>query len=149
MQGMLPPIAVMVLAAILATLIRGTEGAAPSRAPLGPRIAIFATALLAIYLVQESLEGLISAGHPEGPATILKAGGWLAIPLSLVIGLVAALLTKALESVERAIAVVHAERRHLRPPAVRGKASAARRSRLTLSPLAFGLARRPPPGMPA
>ena len=149
MQGMLPPIAVMGLAAILATLIRGTEGAAPSRAPLGRRIVVFAAALLAIFLVQESLEGLISAGHPEGPATILAAGGWLAVPLSLVIGLVAALLTKALEGVERAIAVVHAERRRIRPPAVRGTASAVRRSRLTLSPLAFGLARRPPPGMPA
>jgi hypothetical protein len=149
MQAMLPPIAIMALAAILATLIRGTEGAAPSRAPLGRRISVFAFALLGIYLVQESLEGLMYSGHLGSPAEVLGAGGWLAIPLALVIGLLAALLTRALESVERAIAVVHAERRRLRPPVVRGTAAAARGLRMALSPLAFGLARRPPPGMPA
>jgi hypothetical protein len=149
MQGMLPPIAVMALAAILATLIRGTEGASPSRAPLGRRVAVFASALFGIYLFQESIEGLISAGHPEGPAAVLGAGGWLAIPLALLIGLLAALLARVLEGVERAIAVAHAERCRSRPPAVRGTAAAARAFRLALSPLAFGLARRPPPGMPA
>jgi hypothetical protein len=146
---LLAPIAVLVLAGALATLIRGTEGASPARAPLGRRIAVFTVALLAIYAGQESIE-VISAGHPVGPIALLGDGGWLALPLALAIGALAALLAMALEVVERAIAVVHADRRlRTRPPAVRGRALRTRGRRLPSSPLAFGLARRPPPLAPA
>jgi hypothetical protein len=146
MTELLAPIAVLVLAGAVATLIRGTEGALPTRAPLGRRIAVFATALLAIYVGQESLEATLTVGHPD-PAALL--GGWIALPLALVIGGLAALLARALEAVERAIAVTHSARARARPPAVRGRALPARRPRLPSSPLAFGLARRPPPLMPA
>jgi hypothetical protein len=143
---LLAPIAVLVLAGALVTLIRGTEGASPARAPLGRRIAVFTVALLAIYAGQESIEAVLTAGHPAGPIALLGDGGWLALPLALGIGALAALLAKALEVVERAIAVVHADRRlRTRPPAVRGKALPTRGLRLPSSPLAFGLARRPPP----
>jgi hypothetical protein len=146
MADLLPPIAMLVLAAAVATLIRGTEGASPARTSLARRIGVFAAALLAIYVVQESLEGMIAAGHPAGPAAMLANGGWLALPLALGIGIGAALLAGALERVERAIAVVHAERvRRSRPPAVRGRALPGRRVNLPAAPLAFGLARRPPP----
>jgi hypothetical protein len=145
MADLLPPIAVLVLAAAVATLIRGTEGASPSRAPLGRRIVVFAAALLAIYVGQEFLEGLIGAGHPAGPAELLASGGWLALPLALAVGALSALLASVLERVEQAIAVVHAKRVLSRPPAVRGRALPARGLRLSSSPLAFGLARRPPP----
>lgn len=145
MTDLMAPIAVLVLAAALATLIRGAEGAAPARAPLGRRIAIFAGALFAIYLSQESLEAIITAGQPG----MLADGGWLALPLALAIGALSALLASALERVERAIAVVHAERARRRPPAVRGRPLRARRLRIASAPLAFGLARRPPPPAPA
>jgi hypothetical protein len=146
MADLLPLIAMLVLAAAVATLIRGTEGGSPARTPLVRRIGVFAAALLAIYVVQESLEGVVAAGHPAGPAAVLANGGWLALPLALGIGTLAALLAGALERVERAIAVVHAERVHRsRPPAVRGRALPARRVSLPAAPLAFGLARRPPP----
>jgi hypothetical protein len=139
MAELLAPIAVLVLAGAVATLIRGTEGALPARAPLGRRTAVFAVALLAIYFGQESLEAMLATGHPLGPAT-LAAGGWIALPLALGIGALAALLANALERVERAIAVVHA---------VRGRALPARVLSLLSAPLAFGLARRPPPPAPA
>lgn len=146
MTDLMAPIAVLVLAAALATLIRGTEGAAPARAPLVRRIAIFAGALFAIYVGQESLEAILTAGHPE----MLADGGWFALPLSVGIGALSALLAGALERVERAIAIVHAERvRRSRPPAVRGRALLARVLSLLSAPLAFGLARRPPPPAPA
>lgn len=141
MTDLMAPIAVLVLAGALATLIRGTEGAAPARAPLVRRIALFAGALFAIYLGQESLEGILTAGHPA----MLADGGWLALPLALVIGTLSALLASVLEGVERAIAIVHSRRVRSRPPAVRGRALPARGLRLASSPLAFGLARRPPP----
>lgn len=150
MSDLLPPIAVLVLAALLATLIRGTEGATPDRAPLARRIGVFAGALLAIFVGQELLEGLMATGDPAGLAAVFAGGGWFAVPLALAIGTLAALLVRALEGVERAIAVIHAERpRRSRAPTVRGRALPARGPRLTSAPLAFGLARRPPPPAPA
>jgi hypothetical protein len=149
MTDLLPAIAVLVLAGAVATLIRGTEGASPAGTPLARRTAIFAGALLAIYVAQESLEALLSAGDPAGPATLLANGGWLALPLALCIGTLSALLARALEGVERAIALVHAVRVRSRAPSVRGRALPARALRLAFAPLAFGLARRPPPSAPA
>ncbi len=150
MSELLAPVAVLVLAALVATLIRGTESAAPARAPLARRVALFAGALLAIFVVQELFEGLIASGHPSGPDAVLAGGGWVAVPLALAIGTLAALLARALEGVEWAIAVVHARRRRpSRPPVVRGRALPARRLHLSFAPLAFGLARRPPPPAPA
>ena len=148
MTDLMAPIAVLVLAAALATLIRGTEGAAPVRAPLGRRSAVFAGALLAIYVGQESLETMLTVGHPALPA-MLGAGGWIAVPLAALIGAMSALLARALERVERAIAIVHAIRLRSRAPAVRGRALPARELSLLFAPLAFGLARRPPPPAPA
>jgi hypothetical protein len=150
MSDLVAPLCVLVLAAMLATLIRGTEAASPARAPLGRRIAVFTGALLAIFVAQELLEGLIAMGHPAGPVAIFANGGWIAVPLAMAIGSLAALLAHALERVERVIAVIHAERRlRLRPPAVRGSARGARGISLLSAPLAFGLARRPPPPAPA
>jgi len=150
MSDLLAPLCVLVLAAILATLIRGTEAASPARAPLGRRIAVFTGALLAIFVGQELLEGLIATGHPAGPAAVFANGGWIVVPLAVTIGSLAALLAHALEGVERVIAVIHSERRlRSRPPAVRGSALPARGISLLAAPLAFGLARRPPPPAPA
>ena len=150
MSDLLAPVSVLVLAAVLATLIRGTEAASPARGPLGRRIAVFAGALLAIYVGQELLEGVLATGHATGLAGVFGAGGWIALPLAAVIGILAALLVHMLEGVERVIAVIHAERPlRLRPPAVRGRALPARGISLLSAPLAFGLARRPPPLAPA
>jgi hypothetical protein len=150
MPDLLAPIAVLVLAGALATLVRGTEGASPARAPLGRRAAVFAAALLAIYVGQECLESIVSFGHPAGAFTALAAGGWVAVPLALAIGALGAALATALEAIERVIAVVHSERRRRsRAPAVRGRELPARALRLASAPLAFGLARRPPPPAPA
>jgi hypothetical protein len=146
MADLLAPLAVLLLAAALATLIRGTEVAVPVRAPLARRIAVFAASLLAIYAGQESLEGILAAGHSLGVATLLADGAWIALPLALGIGALAAVVARALEGIERAIAVVHARGAWLRrPPAVRGWARPARAPVLAAAPLAFGLARRPPP----
>jgi hypothetical protein len=149
MSDLLPPLSVLILAAVVATLIRGTEGASPARTPLARRIVVFAGALLAIYVGQELLEGLLATGHATGLAALLAGGGWIALPLALTIGTLAALLAHMLESVERVIAVIHAKRPlRLRPPSVRGKAVPARGISLLSTPLAFGLARRPPPPAP-
>jgi hypothetical protein len=146
MTDLLAPIAVLVLAGALATLIRGTEGAVPARGPLRRRIAVFSAALLAIYVGQESLEAL-TVGNSAGGVPVLAGGGWIALPIALAIGTLSAVLARALEAVEHAIAIVHTETLPLRAPAVRGRPLAARGLRLPSSPLAFGLARRPPPAL--
>jgi hypothetical protein len=150
MSELLAPLAVLVLAAVLATLIRGTEAASPTRAPLGRRMAVFTGALLAIFVGQELLEGLFATGHAGGPAAVFADGGWIALPLAVAIGSLAALVAHLLEGVERVIAMVHTGRRlRSRAPAVRGRALPARGISLLAAPLAFGLARRPPPPAPA
>jgi len=145
---LLAPIAVLVLAGALATLIRGTEGVTPTRVPLGRRIALFTAVLLGIYAGQESIEALF-AGHPASLLALLGEG-WVQLPLAVAIGGITALLARALEVVERVIAIVLAVVPvRVRPPAVRGRALRAHGLRLTSSPLAFGLAIRPPPPAPA
>jgi hypothetical protein len=149
MTDLLPVLAVLVLSAALATVIRGTEGASYAGSALTGRIAVFTGALLAIYTSQELIEGILAAGHPGGSAALLAGSGWVALPLALAIGSLTALIARALEGIERAIAVTHAARTRFRPPAVRGRALPARAARLASTPLAFGLARRPPPPAPA
>jgi hypothetical protein len=46
--------------------------------------------LLAIYVAQETLEGLWATGHPAGLAGIFGYGGWWAIPAAACVGLVLA-----------------------------------------------------------
>ena len=103
MAAWLPILGVFTISALLGTLIRGRFGARLAQASLSRRAAIFAAALLAIFVTQESLEGVVAAGHPGGVAAVLGYDGWLAIPLAAAIGFVAALLARALEQVEIAI----------------------------------------------
>ena len=46
--------------------------------------------LVAIYVVQELLEGLLATGHPLGLAGIFGYGGWWALPAAVCVGLVLA-----------------------------------------------------------
>ena len=149
MAAWLPILGVFTISALLGTLIRGRFGARLAKASLSRRAAIFAAALLAIFVTQESLEGVLAAGHPAGVAAVLGYDGWLAIPLAAAVGFVAALLARALEQVEIAIG---ARRTIPVLPRAQRKAGSARATAAvprTLDALAFGLARRPPPPVPA
>ena len=54
--------------------------------------ALCSTALVAIYVSQEFLEGLFATGHPGGLAGIFAYGGWWSIPAAIAVGLVLAAL---------------------------------------------------------
>ena len=149
MADALPILVVFGLSALLATLIRGRYGLGVSQAPFPRRTARFALALLAIYVTQESVEGLLTAGHPEGLAAVFAAGGWVALPLAFLLGAMAALAVRALEGIEVALAARGSTPRLPRAPRVRGRARVASRRLALHSPLAFGLARRPPPPLSA
>ncbi len=140
----LPVLAALALAALLATALRARLGAGLSRRSLSRRILLCATALLAIYAGQELLEGTLSAGHPAGAAAVLSGGGWLALPLALALGCFVALAVQVLERIEVSLSRPR-PRVTDRAPRVRGCARRERRPNPLSSPLAFGLARRPPP----
>jgi hypothetical protein len=110
------------------------------------RAAGYAAALLAVYFAQELAEGALAAGHPAGLEGVLGATGWLALPLAMALGALAAFVRGWLYRAERQLAAVLAPRRLPRPqrrlePAV----GPPTRPALSLLGLRFGLARRPPP----
>jgi hypothetical protein len=103
------PVALTALLAVAAgqlvlRIARGGGGARGAPAPLGRLWWIAATALLAIFTVQELTEGWLAAGHPGGVAAIFANGGWLAVPLSAAGGLLVALLHRGAEA---ALAAAH------------------------------------------
>jgi hypothetical protein len=103
------------------------------------------TALVAIFVAQELLEGVLAAGHPAGLAGIFGYGGWWSIPAALCLGLVVA-------------AIFHGARWALRTVAERCRSHSPRRGNtacrprwdggwipLRLAPLAGGWSGRGPP----
>jgi hypothetical protein len=51
---------------------------------------VCAAALVAVYVSQELLEGLLTTGHPGGLAGVFGYGGWWSVPAALAVGLVLA-----------------------------------------------------------
>jgi hypothetical protein len=104
-----------------------------------------AGALVAIYVTQELLEGLLATGHPIGLAGVFGYGGWWSIPAALCVGLVLATILHGARWVLDEVA----ERRGRQ--VVRRVRSAATHLRWIdaplpqLSPLADGWSGRGPP----
>jgi hypothetical protein len=126
-----------------AGLARAHRGARPA---FGSTAALYGGAIVAAFCAQESAEGLLFAGHADGLAAPVANGGWVALPLALLAGLLCALAARALESVDEALASPAPSRAPLpRSSAVRAPNPAAPRVALGCMTLAFGIARRPPP----
>ena len=149
MTAAAPGLAAMAAAALIATVLRARFGEGLAKASLVRRTAIFTLSLLAIFATQESLEGMLAPGHPSGVVAIFAGGGCIAFPLALLIGALAALLIRALEGLEIAIAGRRTSAAVRRPPRSTGHPMPSRGPRPAHLPMAFGLARRPPPGLPA
>lgn len=138
-------------AAALAGVALARAWAAPGRAAR-PRTSFAraalsaAAALVAIFVLQETLEGLLAAGHPGGAAAVLAHGGRLAVPLALLLGAAVALLVRAGE----ALAAAAPGARLARPARALLAPAAHRLLPLPRTPSARGLARpgagrAPPP----
>jgi hypothetical protein len=99
--------------------------------------------LVAIYAVQELLEGVFSAGHPNGLSGLYGHGGWWSLAAAVVLGaVVAALLRLA------AVVVVAASRLAGRSRRRRADRALARPRSVLLAPrgvLACAAAGRAPP----
>lgn len=113
----------------------------------GDRRAPFAlaAALVAVFAAQELAEAVLLGGGSAALAGALGAS-WLALPLALGLG---ALASAAVDSIHRAGLAVATLADRRRAPVARAERRLEPRSAaaavLTLAPLAFGLARRPPP----
>ena len=134
------------LAAVVLPALAGDDRARPAPR-FARRCAAYAAALLAVFWVQEVAEALLAGGHPDGLAAIFGGGGWLAAPLAIGHGALAAAVAAVLDRAEDGLACAIAGLRDRLPRAPRaiGIPPAGPVHRLTLSPLAFGIARRPPP----
>lgn len=71
--------------------------------------------LLAVYCVQETLESFLSSGHPGGIAGVFGHGGLWAVPASVAVGLVVALVLRGGRVVLDAAARLTPELPRLRP----------------------------------
>jgi len=144
--GQLTPLVIaLALAAVAGCLVRAalTGRTGRGRGRLGST-AVFAVAILATFAAQETVEGILFAGHLDGLGAVFGGGGWLAVPLALALGFASALLDASLGRLESALAALAPARRRVR----RGFAAVRRPRTIFLrriSPLALGAARRPPP----
>lgn len=148
LEIVLPAITVLLLCAALqfgAELM--TQRAAPARRPssLALRWAALASALLLTYVVQESLEGALAAGHPAGAAAFLGSGGWAAAPLAAGLGLGLALV---LDLADAAVSSRAAAATEMALPMGARACPRAPLGRLQ-RPLAVKRASRAPPASPA
>lgn len=100
--------------------------------------------LIAIYAVQEFLEGLVAAGHPAGLAGIVGHGGWWAGIVAVGVGAVIAVLLQVGTAVVDAFARAATNRSRVRL-AFLDLRPAASVSAVRPSPLATARAGRAPP----
>lgn len=111
-----------------------------SRYSTGYRVVAFALAILALYVCEALLEGALLA---TGAGGLLGPGGWCVLPLALALAPLCLLADRGFGRLEAAAAV---RRPRLRRPAVLSLSRIASAPARSLpSPLASGLARRPPP----
>jgi hypothetical protein len=114
------------------------------RRSFGAVWAVSSGLLIAIYAVQEFLEGLVAAGHPAGLAGILGHGGWWAGVAAVAVGAVIALLLQVATVVVDAFARAATNRRRARLLLVPLRAAASA-SVVRPRPLATARAGRAPP----
>lgn len=90
-------VAALLLAAALAQIAsllsraRRTGRRPPAGAGFLPTWLLASASLIAIFVVQELLEGALAEGRVSGLAAVLGGGGWVALPLALAVGALVAL----------------------------------------------------------
>ena len=104
---------------------------------------LVAAGVLALFWVQETIEALLLGAGVAAPLAPLVAGGWVAVPLTLVLAAVLALALTGARAAVRAAAL------HARAGATRGRVHRRRlpeaATLTSFSPLALNLAGRAPP----
>ncbi len=154
LAGAMPILAAFLISAVAAGLLRAALGrvSVSGRQPAGHRAdtlarraALFTAGIVVVFCVQESLEGVLCAGHAGGVAAVLAGGGWLAFPLAPLVATLCALLDRGIETLEIAVGRERGARRQRLPTQAERRPRQALLVPLSAAPLAFGVARRPPP----
>lgn len=137
------------VAVIAAGLLRAKLAGPRARqaAPARTRLYGYALAILTVYSVQETMEGALSAGHASGVEAVLGSGGWLALPLALLLAGVCALLDGGLARLELLVAGRPTRGPRRRAPRRSGVPRRGTSVAIATRLLAFGFARRPPPAL--
>jgi hypothetical protein len=145
----LPVLVALAVALLAATLVTGALARSAAGAGLGAgpgRALFYAAALLSVFVSQELVEGALAPGHPAGLAAVVEGGAWVAAPLALGFGVIAAVVERLLDRAEEIISAGLAPAERPAPAADPPPATPWEgRAPLAAAPLAFGLARRPPP----
>ena len=89
-----PLLAVVGMVALASFVQRLAGGPAAPRARRASIWLAMAGGLLAVFCLQEMLEGLLSTGRPDGLDGIFGQGGWLAVPLSMAVAGVGLLVVR-------------------------------------------------------
>ena len=139
----LPLLAGLLLTGLIARIVSSRIGGSGIAADRRWRATTYAIGIIVVFCSQQVLEGALIAGHVGGLAAIFSSGGWAALPLAIVIGAIAAIVDRGIAEIELRLG------RPGRPASRRADTSERRKDQLAfphlLTPLAFGIASRPPP----
>lgn len=138
-------LAVLLIAGRLVFAYFGLCGqtAAPTGSPLR-RCAVFAVSVFAVFVVQETFEALLFAHHAESILVAFGQGCWLTLLLAGCLGPILLLLDRWIGRIEKLVTESGRYQAASSTGADVGPKYVAEVF-ARLSPLAFGLARRPPP----
>jgi hypothetical protein len=104
-----------------------------------------ACALVLIYATQESLEGFLASGHPDGVNGVFGHGGWWSIPAAGIVAAAVVAILRVGRSLLRAAVRLGHRRRRLAPLSQRSPLYV---SPVAARPLALSAAGRAPPAPP-
>lgn len=145
----LAPVVAVALMLVIADFGARLLGGGPKTDPARPapglrRLWLLATlSLLSAYALQESLEGALAPGHPDGAGALLGHGGWAALPLAVALGLAIALLARGAQGALELVAEPAVRVRTARPALSLTLAASRARPR-TRRPVRRATARAPP-----
>jgi uncharacterized membrane protein len=114
------------------------------RRPLFRLWATTGMGLVAIYALQELLEGLLAQGHPPGLEGIFGHGGWWSVPVAAAVALAIATLLRIGRTLVQLAAHASGRTRRDRTAIAVARERASTRT-VALSPLAYAAAGRAPP----
>jgi hypothetical protein len=147
MAQTVPVIVVLATALLAAVLLAPLSGHAPRRRrrSLRARAVLYAALLLGLFWTQELAEATFSGCVWAGVAALVDSGGWIALPLALALGSIAALATHGLEGMERRLAAAQWAPCPRRTRSGSRAVTGVRLRPRVADALAFGIAPRPPP----
>ncbi|MTD45436.1 hypothetical protein GKE82_14350 [Conexibacter sp. W3-3-2] len=90
----LGPLVGMLAALVLAATVLRAAAGTPGRGRAGRLWPLLSAGVFGLYAGQELLEGLLSHHHADGLSAVFGAGGWVALPVAVVLGAILTLTVR-------------------------------------------------------